>query len=136
MPVSISSRSTVKVTCSCGALLRVDGPGRYKCPECRGGVTVREKPSTRRMPLTQTGVIPWSALSPEVRQAFHHGRQQVVAGRGPGAAMRGVTKRMGIKPCRGCWRRAQALDQLGWPVVIGFVVVVVAVSFGLARWVF
>jgi len=136
VPVSISSRSTVKVTCSCGARLRVDGPGRFKCPECRGKLTVQEKLSPRRMPLTQTGVIPWSALSPEVRQAFHHGRQQVVAGRGPGAAMRGVTKRMGIKPCRGCWRRAQALDQLGWQVVIGFTVVVVAVSVGLARWIF
>jgi len=99
-------------------------------------VTVREKPSTRRMPLTQTGVIPWSALSPEVRQAFHHGRQQVVAGRGPGSAMRGVTKRLGIKPCRNCWRRAQALNQLGWPVVICYTVVVLAAGAALTRWVF
>jgi len=88
------------------------------------------------MPLTQTGVIPWSALSPEVRQAFHHGRQQVAAGRGPGAAVSGVTKRLGIKPCRRCFRWAQALNQLGWSVVIGFTVLVLAAGAALSRWVF
>lgn len=74
------------------------------------------------------------ALSPEVKRVLHEGRERVAAGYGPGTALRGVTKRLGIKPCSGCFRRAAALNQLGWPVVIGFTVVVLAVGVALSRW--
>jgi len=137
--VPSSTSSKVRVACSsCGARLIVDGPGRFNCPECRGKVTVREKLSTRQMPRTARvgGVIPWSAFSPEVRAVFHQGKGQLAAGRGPGAALSGVTRRMGLKPCPGCFRRAAALNQLGWPVVIGFTVVVLAAGAALTRWVF
>jgi len=88
------------------------------------------------MPVMETGFIPWSALGAAEKRAFHEGRERLASGRGPGAAVSGFTKRLGIKPCRGCWRRAAALNQLGWPVVIGFTVVVLAAGAALTRWVF
>jgi len=126
----------MKVDCpACGASGEVSGPGRYDCRKCKRPLVVDAGP-VRSMSVPVSGVIPWGALSPEVKRVLHEGRERLASGRGPGTALRGLTKRVGIKPCRGCWRRAQALNQLGWPVVIGFTVMVVAVSFGLARWVF
>ena len=86
------------------------------------------------MSIPVSGVIPWGALSPEVKRVLHEGRERLASGRGPGAALSGVTKRLGWKPCPGCFRRAAALNQLGWPVVIGFTVLVLAVGVGLSRW--
>jgi len=86
------------------------------------------------MPVMETGFIPWSALDSNERGVFHDGRRRLASGRGPGAALSGVTKRLGIKPCRNCWRRAQALNELGWPVVICYTVVVLAAGVGLSRW--
>jgi len=127
----------MKVKCpACGASGEVPGPGRYGCRKCERPLVVAAAGPARSMSLPVSGVIPWGALSPEVKWVLHEGRERVAAGYGPGTALRGVTKRLGIKPCPGCFRRAAALNQLGWPVVIGFTVVVVAVSFGLARWVF
>jgi len=82
----------------------------------------------------ETGFIPWSALDSDERRVFHEGRERLASGRGPGAALSGVTKRLGVKPCPRCFRWAQALNQLGWPVVIGFTVVVLAAGVGLSRW--
>jgi len=126
----------MKVKCpACGASGDVAGPGRYGCRKCKRSLVVDAGPA-QSMSMPVSGVIPWGALSPEVQRVLHEGRERLASGSGPGTALRGLTKRVGIKPCRGCWRRAQALDQLGWPLVIGFMVVVVAVSFGLVRWVF
>jgi len=126
----------MKVKCpACGASGEVSGPGRYGCRKCKRSLVVDAGPA-RSMSMPVSGVIPWGALSPEVKRVLHEGRERLVSGSGPGTALRGVTKRMGIKPCRGCWRRAQALDQLGWPVVIGVLVVAGVVTFGLSRWVF
>jgi len=55
----------------------------------------------RSMSVPVSGVIPWGALSPEVKRVLHEGRERVAAGYGPGTALRGVTKRLGIKPCPG-----------------------------------
>jgi len=124
----------MKVKCpACGASGGVSGPGRYGCRKCKRSLVVDAGP-VRSMSMPVSGVIPWGALSPEVQRVLHEGRERLASGSGPGTALRGLTKRVGIKPCRGCWRRAQALDQLGWPVVIGFAVVVLAVGVGLSRW--
>jgi len=126
----------MKVKCpACGASGDVAGPGRYGCRKCKRSLVVDAGPA-RSMSMPVSGVIPWGALSPEVKRVLHEGRERLASGRGPGAAVSGVTKRLGIKPCRGCWRRAEALNQLGWPVVVGFTVVVLAAGAALMRWVF
>jgi len=127
---------SIKVKCpACGALAGVSGPGRYDCRKCKRTLVVDAGPA-QSMSIPVSGVIPWGALSPEVKRVLHEGRERVAAGRGPGTALRGVTKRLGIKPCPRCFRWAAALNQLGWPVVIGFTVVVLAVGVGLSRWFF
>ena len=125
------------MTCRCGNRLDVpDEPGSYRCPECDRRVTVSAAPVREMAAMPVSGVIPWGALSLEVKRVLHEGRERLASGRGPGAALSGVTKRLGVKPCQGCWRRAQALNQLGWPVVTGYTVVVLAAGAALTRWVF
>jgi len=124
----------MKVKCpACGASGGVSGPGRYGCRKCKRSLVVAAAP-VRSMSMPVSGVIPWGALSPEVKRVLHEGRERLASGRGPGAAVSGVTKRLGIKPCPRCFRWAQALNQLGWPVVIGFTVLVLAAGVGLSRW--
>jgi len=124
----------MKVQCpACGASAGVPGPGRYGCRKCERPLVVTAAP-VQSMSIPVSGVIPWGALSPEVKRVLHEGRERVAAGYGPGTALKGVTKRLGLKPCPGCFRRAAALNQLGWPVVIGFTVVVLAAGVGLSRW--
>ncbi len=61
---------------------------------------------------------------------------------GLGDAVARVTAFLGLHPCEGCRKRRHWLNRVkvwgrwGWPVVVGVPVVVVAVSFGLARWIF
>jgi len=64
-----------------------------------------------------------------------------VAPVGLGDVVARVTAFVGLHPCDDCRKRRHWLNRVkvwgrwGWPVVIGVPVVVVAVSFGLARWV-
>jgi len=61
---------------------------------------------------------------------------------GLGDVVARVTAFVGLHPCDDCRKRRHWLNRVkvwgrwGWSVVVGVPVVVVAVSFGLARWVF
>jgi len=61
---------------------------------------------------------------------------------GLGDVVARVTAFVGLHPCDDCRKRRHWLNRVkvwgrwGWPVVVGVPVVVVAVSFGLSRWVF
>lgn len=108
----------------CGVRYKAPGAGKYTRPDCQKPVEVKNpppkpKPVPRSREMTIEGFIPWETLNSRVKAAWVDARRRIMSGQGPGSALARATKLMGIKPCRGCKRPMDALDNLGWwPILI------------------
>ena len=121
----------------CGARFEAPGPGKYTCRDCQKPIVVKNlvpkpKPAQQPREMTIRGFIPWEALDPQVKAAYVHARKRIKSGQGPGSALAKATKLLGIKPCRGCKRRMEALNNLGWWSVLIFAGAVAGVTLALA----
>ena len=107
------------------------GPGepRYWCRQCDGVWVAARVSATRRVAavaeqnpgpkVRQEGFIPWDVLDPGVKKAYVDAGKRLRRGQGPGSSFGRITKLLGMKPCRGCRGRIEALDDLGWlPVLL------------------
>ena len=71
------------------------------------------------MRAMEEGFIPWGGLAPEVKTAYAEAGVRLRSGKGPGSSAGRATKLLGMRPCRGCRGRIEALDDLGWlPVML------------------
>jgi len=124
------------------------GEPRYWCRQCYNGWIVKD--ATRRVASEETqsrrpleeGFIPWGALDPGIKNAYAETgarlrRGQSGSGQGPGSSVGRATKLLGMKPCRGCRGRIEALDDLGWLPVVLYTGAVAGVVVGftlMAQW--
>ena len=114
--------------CKDGGRLTIDGKTssgepRYWCRKCNRAwsVTSTRRPAERNpgMRAIEEGFIPWGVLDPEVKKAYAEAGMRLRRGQGPGSSAGRATKLLGMKPCRGCRGRIEALDDLGWlPVLL------------------
>ena len=113
------------------------GEPRYWCRKCDGGWSVS---ATRRVAAENQGIraieegfIPWGVLDPGVKTAYAEAGMRLSSGKGPGSSAGRATKLLGMRPCRGCRGRIEALDDLGWLPVLLYTGAVAGFTF-MVQW--
>ena len=113
------------------------GEPRYWCRKCNRAwsVTSTRRPAERNpgMRTIEEGFIPWGVLDPEVKMAYAETRMRLRSGQGPGSSAGRATRLLGMRPCRGCRGRIEALDDLGWLPVLLYTGAVASFTF-TAQW--
>ena len=113
------------------------GEPRYWCRKCNRAwsVTTTRRPAERNpgMRAMEEGFIPWGVLDPGVKSAYSEAGKRLHRGKGPGSSVGRATKLLGIKACRGCRGRIEALDDLGWLPVLLYTGAVASFTF-TAQW--